>query len=335
MKSKSSNIHFLMVSNYSNLNALLTLTYQIERLHANKNYSIHIITDNQAEMELFQEKLTPFNSEIKLYSFDVNLTGLPSELFLEKNGVARIAYAKIFAANILPIEINKVVYLDTDILILKDLSKLFEINFSHAIAACVDSSEGQIDNANEVFNSGVMVLNFIAIRNKWNLNEVRIAFEENLNSSWMDMTILRKLFLDDWFELPTSFNFIINGKSQKYYADENISIVHFAGYPKPWTNAVDSVFDIYWAWLNFQALDKIEASDRPINSSFLESEFLYGVFNRLYHSLQSGEMVSVRHFSKLELDATRTELDAIKASRSWQALGIYRHLKNSILRKLS
>jgi lipopolysaccharide biosynthesis glycosyltransferase len=305
------------------------------------------------EIDLFQEKLSPFNLDINFYTFDVNSTGVTSELFLEKNSVARIAYAKIFAANILPLEITKVVYLDTDVLILKDLSRLFEISFSQSIAACADSNEGQSDGSREVFNSGVMVLNLSAIRNKWNLDEVKLAFEENLVSRWMDMTILRKLFLDDWFELPTSFNFIINGRSQKYYAEEDISIVHFAGYPKPWTNEVDSVFDIYWRWLNFQALEEVLASSPSKNGSFLGEEFLYDVLNRLYHSLQSGEIVSLRHVSKPELEATRSELEAtrseleatrseleatrselegIKSSNSWQILGIYRHIKKLSLK---
>ena len=332
MITKSISYHFLLVSNYSNLNALTTLIYQIERLHTTYNYCIHVITENQEEIDLLQEKLSRFNLDINFYAFDVNSTGVSSELYLEKNGVARIAYSKIFAANILPLEITKVVYLDTDVLILKDLSMLFKINFSQSIAACVDSNEGQSDGSPEVFNSGVMVLNLSAIRIKWNLDEVKLAFEENLVSRWMDMTILRKLFLDDWFELPTSFNFIINGRSQKYYAEEDISIVHFAGHPKPWTNEVDSVFDIYWRWLNFQAIEEVAASSPSKNGSFLGEEFLYDVLNRLYHSLQSGEIASLRHVSKPKLEATRSELEGIKSSNSWQVLGMYRHIKKLFLK---
>ncbi len=360
---KSISCHFLLVSNHSNLNALATLIYQIERLHTTYNYSIHIITESQVEIDLFQEKLSPFNLDINFYTFDVNSTGVTSELFLEKNGVARIAYAKIFAANILSPEITKVVYLDTDVLILKDLSKLFEINFSQSIAACVDSNEGQSDGSQEVFNSGVMILNLSAIRDNWNLDEVKLAFEENLVSQWMDMTILRKLFLDDWFELPTSFNFIINGRSQKYYTEEDISIVHFAGYPKPWTKEVDSVFDIYWRWLNFQAIGQVAGSSPSKNGSFLDEEFLYGILNRFYHSLQSGEMMSLRHLSKPELETTRSELETtrselettrselettrselettrselngVKSSNSWQILGIYRYVKSLSLKTFS
>ena len=349
MLDNSNTEHFLLVSNYTNSDALVTLIFQIERLHKTHHYSIHVITENQEEIDLFEQKLRPFNLDVHFYAFDLKSTSVSSQLFIEKNGVARIAYAKIFAANILPTEITKVVYLDTDILILKPLCKLFDIQFSQSIAACVDAHEGHVGSSSEVFNSGVMVLNLSTIREKWSLDVVRTAVEENLDSRWMDMTILRRIFLDDWFELPTSFNFIINGKSQKYFNEEDIAIVHFAGYPKPWTHLGDSIFDIYWEWLNTQALAKAWVPGKTQSKDPFDGEFLYSVMNRLYHSQQSGERFSLRNISKSELDSTRSELDStrseldstrselnlIKASNTWQLLNSYRLLKTLSKRLIS
>jgi lipopolysaccharide biosynthesis glycosyltransferase len=120
---------------------------------------------------------------------------------VEKNGVSKIAYAKIFAPKMLPDEVKKVLYLDTDILLLRPLTDLYLMALDFSLAAAIDASDGLVGNLDNAFNSGVMLMNLETMRKKWNELLLVEIFVENLDSHWMDMMILRTLYKNDWYEL--------------------------------------------------------------------------------------------------------------------------------------
>jgi lipopolysaccharide biosynthesis glycosyltransferase len=347
---------FLIVSDSKNANPTVTLIYQLVELHDPLHTRIHLIVPDLIDVEFFETLLIHFQINANVYCFDSVQFSIPEELFVEKNGVSKIAYAKIFAPTILPSDVNKVVYLDTDILILRPLNDLFELDLEFSLAASIDASDGLVGDIENAFNSGVMVMNLTRMRQKWDDNLLVSSFKNNLNSHWMDMTILRSVYKNDWHVLPTSYNYIINGTEQDYSPELEISLIHFAGGPKPWFGKSDSLFFVLWVWLSKKANQIINGE--KVHSGLYRALLQYGYpeVNEMYHQLRSGQIeYSLKSFrfqlagtqaelagtqaeltgtqaelagTQAELAGTQAELTAVLKSRIWRFFGIYRKFRS-------
>jgi lipopolysaccharide biosynthesis glycosyltransferase len=306
-------IDFLIVSDAKNVIPTSTLIYQLIELHSSVLVKIYLITPSQSDAEYFENVLTAFKIYLEILVFDSSKFVIPEKLFTEKNGVTKIAYAKIFAPKMLPNEIKKIVYLDTDILLLKPLTDLYEVDFEFSLAAAIDASDGLVGSLDDAFNSGVIVMNLDRMRKKWDDRLLIESFERNLDSHWMDMTILRSIYKNDWYELPTSFNFIINGREQRYSPEHEIAVVHFAGYPKPWHEKVDSIFFMLWSWLNRNAIKIINREIIASSQYRIFLKYAYPIINDVYHQIRSGQIKYSWRQSRFELAGTQAELAGTQA----------------------
>jgi lipopolysaccharide biosynthesis glycosyltransferase len=341
-------IDFLIVSDSQNFNPVITLIYQLIELHVSHQTRIHLIVPNVEDEEYFRKLLCFFELEIKIYHFDLSKYSIPEHLFQEKNGVTKIAYSKIFAPKILPADINRIIYLDTDVLIVRPLTPLVEFNIESSLGATIDAKEGLVGDLNNAFNSGVMIMNLDKMRNNWDDLLLTKSFEKNINSHWMDMTILRDLYKNDWQELPTSYNFLINSRDQAYSAENQLALVHFAASPKPWQGGRDSVFFVLWIWLNRKTTQMLNDKKMISGQYRILLKDGYIILNEIYHQIQSSRSESPLEKLKAELAGAQAELAGAQAelagaqaelagaqaelagilmSRTWRFFRFYRKLK--------
>ena len=328
------NLDFLIVSDAKNIGPVSTLLYQLKELHKSDSIHVHIIVPSIRDAEYFKSSLIYFNLDLDIIVFGEPEPNEVKKFFIEKNSVPEIAYAKIFAPKLLPISVKKVVYLDTDILILKSLRTLFELKFEASMAAAIDASEGLVGELENAFNSGVMVMDLDKMRKKWSDCLLIDAFQKNVESRWMDMTILRSIYKNDWYELPTSFNFIINGHDQKYFEEHEITLIHFAGGIKPWAEKSDSIFFAMWIWLSGRA-SQIARGDEVEGGQYSDLlAYIYPTMNNLYHQICRNQLDyswksinSELSKTQAELSKTQAELQMIQESRTWRIFGGYRFIK--------
>lgn len=153
--------------------------------------------------------------------------------------ITHTAYLRLMAARLLPEDIEKVIYLDSDVLVKDDLSKLWELNVNdqYCLAAVdiavpfidareVDSrsaiqakpyvmaytpiqnwKELGLDGSAHYFNSGVMVLNL----KQWRADNIEEklfrCLRENSKYVWCwDQYALNVVFAGRWDELPARWN---------------------------------------------------------------------------------------------------------------------------------
>lgn len=144
------------------------------------------------------------------------------------------------------VEYEKIVYLDTDLLIKKNIDNLFEYNTEKNIYMTYDMA---INNNNlyfkrQMFNSGVIVL---SSNIETYMNCYRTLVEENkkiLSQDATDQTIfnlMNKRNVISIEYLNFKYNYLSCLPSIKDIVESDIAIVHFILQPKPW-NIVD--FDI-------------------------------------------------------------------------------------------
>ncbi|MFV9997134.1 MAG: glycosyltransferase [Arsenophonus endosymbiont of Dermacentor nuttalli] len=224
-------------------------------LHFNKNYIFHfyIFTDTISESELkkYDELTKLYNTKITILLIDtLQLKKLPTNKLW-----SYAIYFRFIIANYFYHKINKVLYLDSDIICAGDISELFTIDLSqHIIAAVADRNEYLWQKraemlatpgiANGYFNSGVMLIN----TDKWHENKVtektiNILLDEKSKAKFifydqdaLNISLVNHvLFLDKKFNTQFSINYELKNKPLFPIID-NVKFIHYIGPTKPWNN---------------------------------------------------------------------------------------------------
>ena len=255
-------VSFVCDSNY-----VIPTVVAITSLICNKNpdtyYDIYIITADLSEPEL--EKFYQFRSS----TADIHIIKASLEKFEDLplcSYVPSTAYLNFDLPNLIAHQ-DKMLHLDGDVIIQRDLSDLFEMNIDDYYAGVVKDI-GLINNDLNIknyFNNGVMLLNLKSMRE----NDVSIALlniaKSGVKLKYMDQDCFNILFEKKVKLLPITYN-CFNEFSQRikdkcthgyinecfgtnYSSLDNVikdsSIIHFAGSDKPWIS-FDSVFVHIW-----------------------------------------------------------------------------------------
>ncbi len=188
-------------------------------------------------------------------------------------------YYRLLAHRFLPENIERVLYLDPDILVINSLEDLYQIDFEEKlIAACLheapliqsfNSARLSLTSEEEIreyYNSGVLMMNLAAIREEPRDNEIIKYAEETtkLGSIMPDQDLLNVVFKDDIKPLPeikynydarnTNFYKLShNFRSMDKVMDET-SIIHFNGKNKPWNDNYVGRFGILFKFIEKRAV---------------------------------------------------------------------------------
>jgi lipopolysaccharide biosynthesis glycosyltransferase len=179
-----------------------------------------------------------------------NFVNLPSTGFTAQSGVT---WGKIEMIEHLPIE--RVLYLDADILAVSDVTGIWKTDLlGKSIAAAVDVGfplgHGE-HSGTKYFNAGVLLMDLAKIRTQ--MSGLVGAVDQALSSRFKDQDALNRQFANDWLELSLEWNAQGLGTYADNYSAERISlsldsmraspkIVHFTG---PVTPTLSSVLNPY------------------------------------------------------------------------------------------
>ena len=157
---------------------------------------------------------------------------------------SEIVYAKILCLDILPDEVEKILYLDVDTIVNGDLKSLYEADISgFALAACggigfCGAAEYDTNKKlkGQFFNSGVVLFNIKKIRQEsFNLSEI---IDQNKNY-YYDQGILNYLFCEKAKYVPTelfNFRFAVFEHTETYNYQDAV-VIHYSNVRtpyKPW-----------------------------------------------------------------------------------------------------
>ena len=188
-------------------------------------------------------------------------------------------FGRMFIGECIPQDVN-VVYLDTDVLVMRDLEELFSLDLGDKVFAAVSEAEcvnGVCDpkdcdlfpsDAEFYFNSGVMVFNLKAYRDGDFLNRAIVWHRENhMRSKLHDQDVLNGISVGKTLRLPMKFNFgdgwlvrfMKSGKEMHTWrgnrpeevleAIRQPVVVHFVGHKKPWRKCHRPLRRTYHAYM--------------------------------------------------------------------------------------
>lgn len=172
--------------------------------------------------------------------------------FPEKGHIKLPSYFRIIAPSI--IKSDRLLYLDSDIIVTQDLLDLYLTNLdSYTIAAASDFSEKYIHvnyfrPISRYFNAGVMLIDAKKWRDKNILEKILKTLNDSEKMSknkFADQDVLNDVLEHDWLELKNIYNFQVIEYEKKIELND-IRILHFIGRIKPWNPLFKNDFSKYY-----------------------------------------------------------------------------------------
>ena len=240
--------------------------YEIIVLHRD------ILGSNQA---VLRELLLPYEN-IRLRFVEMAPVVGDTTFFVEnKDHFSPEAYYRLFIPYILP-EYDKAVYLDGDMIALRDIAELYDTDISDFLIAAVRDYAGNslyekplatrkkyreqelgLTNLCDYFISGTLVLNLEALRKEKTMEEM-LAFAASRNWMQHDQDILNVLCSGKTRILDAKWNVLEDYGNNRYlpqnYYDEwlaghrNPAIVHYGGERKPWLSLNCENGELFWRY---------------------------------------------------------------------------------------
>lgn len=240
---------------------MLTSLYENSK---GENISIHLMTDGsftEKSKNSLRKIVESRGSTISFYIMDNDLfRDFPlGEDYQSAHIVSMATYYRLFAAEVLPQTINKILYLDGDIIVRDSLRELWDTNIDgFPIAGVPDTENCTVSHYNRLrypqslgyFNCGVLLINLKYWRDHHLVNDfLQIVKEKRAILRCHDQDILNLLFCKNKVVLPLKYNmencffFCRERVPLTWVFDEQIIegqqhpiIVHFSACPKLWNS---------------------------------------------------------------------------------------------------
>lgn len=248
-----------------------------------RNYDIIIlhndITDRSKELiksaAVKKENISIRFARVKEY-FD------ETKLFVN-NHLSVETYYRLIIPELMP-DYHKVLYLDCDMIVERDVSELYDIELGdNLVAAAKDvDAAGQINLGNEkwksyiiedlgvaipynYFQAGVLIFNLDGLRKATSINKL-LEMAQTHRYTYLDQDIMNIICKDRVVYLPQAWNVLMDWKepnlsrmdimkmaprelyTEYIEARKNPYIVHYAGGQKPWIVADCDFSELFWKY---------------------------------------------------------------------------------------
>lgn len=179
----------------------------------------------------------------------------------------REMYYRIFASKYLPQSVDKILYLDPDLVVLKPLNRLYNLDLGDNYFAAASHVNKPLQKLNEVrlqtktsgpyINSGVMLMNIALLRKEQDFQVIFDYLEKNKSLLFLpDQDIISAVYSDKIYEidpyiynmterlflLPLSLDRMVDFE----WVKTNSAIIHYCGRNKPWKDNYIGFLDKFY-----------------------------------------------------------------------------------------
>ncbi len=257
--------------------AYVTIYSILENANQNTYYDFYILTPEQSEITI-SDKISGLQ---KKYNCNIQFITIKSDSICNTlDDIPNAMYYRLLIADLLP-QYSKCIYLDTDLIVLSDLTELFNTDLTGYYIAgvkdwasihsykqfhpqIIDKFIDLLDMQNYV-NSGVLVMNLDLIR-KHNLvpkfkELIKHGVDDRRSFPYQDQDIINIICRNHIKCIDTRYNFMSNfddiitqGLLSEGFSNEKIkqiinnpAIIHYA-MEKPWEEEYNSFSKIWWEY---------------------------------------------------------------------------------------
>jgi lipopolysaccharide biosynthesis glycosyltransferase len=313
------NIVYVCDKNYVNP-FLISLGSLIRSNSVEKIEKVYIFID--FDKRQFEAKIKKILSEKKFELIEFNketIKEIQKELEHSiSTHVTLASYYRLFISEYLPVEIKKLIYLDCDTIVLKELISLYEVNIENYLFGAIREfhtynylNQFQIFD-DRYFNAGVLLLNLELIRSTDFFTKCIFFIKKNFSKLINhDQDVINVVASGRIKELGYQFNYHAN--LFKFNTLQEPVIIHYTGYGKPWTNKsaliTNQPYDFYY-WEEFNKQNHLKTSVFIYNFSIKFKLFLkrclktsiYQVYNKIIQRNKKINLLQSDNFFSSELD---------------------------------
>ena len=252
-------MNILLTLNRNYLKYAKTLIASIHDNHPNHDINFYIISS-----DLSSEDFKGFPNNFVVFPFDDTL--------LEKapttSRYPKSIYYRIFASAVLDKSIDRILYLDPDIIVLKNLDELYNMDFEDNYYIATTNVKKFLTKFNEIknkaekgsvyANTGVMMMNIAKLRKEQDFNEIFDFINKNHQFfSLPDQDIICGLYghkikivdnliynLSD--RAINKYNLSHKNKIDLDWVKSNTKIIHYYGRNKPWKENYKGILDVFY-----------------------------------------------------------------------------------------
>ena len=264
------NIVFACDNNYIQ-HAAVAMMSIAKNTSPNNVLVFYLLCDNVSDESKERVRATFTKTQVKVNFIDADIAKL--ENIFVSGTLSRAAYLRLLMAELLPETVNKAIYFDCDLLVLKDIVQLWQVDLAgKPLAAVADygimashkdwrrkQKKLGFQATDMYFNSGVLVVDVAA----WRANDYDtkiITLAKNNAYQHHDQDALNVMFYQNWQEIPLKWNVIppvwnlfakvlfrSDLRQSAIAARKNIAVLHYAGGYKPWEyKEIDGFNDAYY-----------------------------------------------------------------------------------------
>ncbi|MGL5051684.1 glycosyltransferase family 8 protein [Cetobacterium sp.] len=228
--------------------------------NSKENWKIHIIYEN-----LSKDSMEKISKMVELSGSELNYIKIDKDILNKFNvgegtHLTSIVFARLFIPEFLKLE-KKAIYLDCDLIVLKPLEELYDIDLKYkSIGVVLDGKKDQesslkrlnLNKNKTYFNAGVMVMDLEKLRDNGKfLNTIEYCLNPDRELELNEQDALNIIFEADYFSANIKWNYTHGNSEENNLSLNEIGIIHFTGNSKPWDcKNYSSYKNIYWQYLS-------------------------------------------------------------------------------------
>lgn len=257
-------MNILVTINKNYLNVCFTMLNSLKHNNIDEDITIYILSN-----DIVDDDLISFFKEKQMKYFLIHY----QDEILDKAPTTKrypsVIYYRLVATNYLPENLDRILYLDPDIIILKSLRSLYDMDFNNNYYIGASNVKELMRKFNEIknkapknspyLNNGVLLINLEELRKKENLSKdiYEYILKNRLALFLPDQDILQALYgnkvilIDNLLynlsdRTITRHNLTHNKKIDLDWVDNNCYIIHYFGRNKPWKNNYKGILKDYF-----------------------------------------------------------------------------------------
>ena len=191
------------------------------------------------------------------------------EGFPESNRYPRQIYYRLAAPLLLPDDLERILYLDVDLVVINALDELYNTDFegnyyvacSHVkeILTKINQVRLGVDEVVPYINTGVMVMNLTALRENLSIDQIKETAQKKMHTFLLPDQDLLTVMHGERIKLVDTMRYNLSDRMLAYHnanpknqtldlqwVRNNVSIIHYYGKNKPWKSGYVGILDVFY-----------------------------------------------------------------------------------------
>ncbi|MGN1002870.1 MAG: glycosyltransferase family 8 protein [Oscillospiraceae bacterium] len=205
--------------------------------------------------------------------------------FPETGRYPRQIYYRLAAPLLLPPELDRVLYLDVDLVVINSLEELYHTDFEgsyyvacshvHSLLTRFNQLRLGVEEGVPYINTGVMLMNLPLLREHTTMEQIRETALKKMHTFMLPDQDLLTVMHGEHIKLADTLRYNLNDRILNVHnanplnepldldwVRKNTAIIHYFGKNKPWHSGYSGILDVFYRENQTGAPTKADAPDR-------------------------------------------------------------------------